>query len=594
MKTAKNVLTALLALLLILPLFVSCGGTPGQTTPGGTPKTALLRDNRVIGIQNFVVCGDYIFLGGSTARRWNTVTGEIVGACRDPECRGDCPLESGRCTLIQVADGKLFFCAHMIKEPHMGMHPVRVGYQDLLTGEVKILLESSYVEQLSPISVYGGKLYYTRWLMRQGAEDVGGEAALDPDNYEQHLCRVSVESGREEVLRAAPDETFVIVSDGYFVTYSKEDNVMYSYGEDFRERTVLLDFGAQGLRASPHGNYLDGKLYFGVSRDAVDDGAAESSLCSFDLASGTLTPLLEKKLSRWYLTEDAIWYFLADEMRWIFPEGWEEMTEEEREDDPPQFDDTVLYTCDLDGKNGRAVWKNAARRFLDHIAVTDGMLYGEVNENNERYKATDVAVDHTNGLSVSAGQTEHYFCAIDFAANTVTDVETGALHENAATLMLAFDEYAPPTSSEGDRFALEEVYDEATDRRGYCIVGPGAFKKELFLDLSKLEDDLPYLWDGGSGLRGMKNLVMLTLPGGFLEIRVGFADCPLLTTVRIPASVRKIGSSDGIGIFAGCPELSFVFYGGTVEEWNAIEKTEGWNDGAAHFTVLCDDGSVAY
>ena len=41
-------------------------------------------------------------------------------------------------------------------------------------------------------------------------------------------------------------------------------------------------------------------------------------------------------------------------------------------------------------------------------------------------------------------------------------------------------------------------------------------------------------------------------------------------------------------------QLTFVFDGGTVEEWNAIEKTDGWNDGAAHFTVLCDDGSVAY
>ena len=60
----------------------------------------------------------------------------------------------------------------------------------------------------------------------------------------------------------------------------------------------------------------------------------------------------------------------------------------------------------------------------------------------------------------------------------------------------------------------------------------------------------------------------------------------------IPSTVRWIGFSDGIGIFENCPQPANVFYVGTIEDGNAIEKTEDWESGAVRFTVRCDDGPI--
>ncbi|MDE5798861.1 MAG: leucine-rich repeat domain-containing protein, partial [Treponemataceae bacterium] len=47
-----------------------------------------------------------------------------------------------------------------------------------------------------------------------------------------------------------------------------------------------------------------------------------------------------------------------------------------------------------------------------------------------------------------------------------------------------------------------------------------------------------------------------------------FYECGNLTSVTIPASVERIGSS----AFSGYNNLNTVTYGGTKEEWERIEK----------------------
>ena len=54
-----------------------------------------------------------------------------------------------------------------------------------------------------------------------------------------------------------------------------------------------------------------------------------------------------------------------------------------------------------------------------------------------------------------------------------------------------------------------------------------------------------------------------------------FANCGSLTEVHIPKSVKTIGNY----AFAYCGKLKDIYYDGTFDEWNSVEKKQGWNSG---------------
>ncbi len=73
------------------------------------------------------------------------------------------------------------------------------------------------------------------------------------------------------------------------------------------------------------------------------------------------------------------------------------------------------------------------------------------------------------------------------------------------------------------------------------------------------------------------NCIQLTsavIPDGVTIIEAGtFACCEKLTELTIPASVTSIGDS----VFYSCSGLETVYYGGTEEQWNAIEINNYYN-----------------
>lgn len=67
-----------------------------------------------------------------------------------------------------------------------------------------------------------------------------------------------------------------------------------------------------------------------------------------------------------------------------------------------------------------------------------------------------------------------------------------------------------------------------------------------------------------------------------------FTDCRELTSVIVPESVRSIGNY----AFLICPEVTSISYGGTVAEWEAIEKDDYWYGELTNLTVNCSDGTL--
>jgi hypothetical protein len=69
-----------------------------------------------------------------------------------------------------------------------------------------------------------------------------------------------------------------------------------------------------------------------------------------------------------------------------------------------------------------------------------------------------------------------------------------------------------------------------------------------------------------------------------------FFNCKYLKEISLPASIEVLGKS----CFAYCIRLNTVYYMGTIEQWNAIEKEDTWSDGTRGFNVICTDGEIEY
>lgn len=61
-----------------------------------------------------------------------------------------------------------------------------------------------------------------------------------------------------------------------------------------------------------------------------------------------------------------------------------------------------------------------------------------------------------------------------------------------------------------------------------------------------------------------------------------------MTSVELPDGLKLIES----GALAGCTRLETIRFAGTMAQWEAIEKGEGWNEGIPATVVHCTDGDV--
>lgn len=88
---------------------------------------------------------------------------------------------------------------------------------------------------------------------------------------------------------------------------------------------------------------------------------------------------------------------------------------------------------------------------------------------------------------------------------------------------------------------------------------------------------------------GCGYLKSVDIPGDVKSIGgEAFQLCKSLSAISIPAGVTEIGEK----AFDGCTKLSSFTFEGTVAEWNAVKKGDGWNEGCPFTKVVCSDGEV--
>ena len=67
-----------------------------------------------------------------------------------------------------------------------------------------------------------------------------------------------------------------------------------------------------------------------------------------------------------------------------------------------------------------------------------------------------------------------------------------------------------------------------------------------------------------------------------------FAYCSNLESVTIPVSVTYFD----YGVFQSSTKLKDIYYGGSKDDWNAINKKSGWDANFSGYTVHCTDGLI--
>ena len=85
---------------------------------------------------------------------------------------------------------------------------------------------------------------------------------------------------------------------------------------------------------------------------------------------------------------------------------------------------------------------------------------------------------------------------------------------------------------------------------------------------------------------GCTELPSITVPRPVSQLG-SFRDCTALKSIRIADSVTRIGD----GAFQNCPALTDIWFDGTVAQWQAVTKWEGWNGGISR-AVHCTDGDA--
>ncbi len=92
-----------------------------------------------------------------------------------------------------------------------------------------------------------------------------------------------------------------------------------------------------------------------------------------------------------------------------------------------------------------------------------------------------------------------------------------------------------------------------------------------------------------SALDSCSKLMSVTIPDSVTMIGDdSFMYCSKLSSISIPKFVTYIGE----WTFYGCNSLNSIYFDGTVEEWNAVEKGKEWNNFVPATEVICSDGRV--
>ena len=119
------------------------------------------------------------------------------------------------------------------------------------------------------------------------------------------------------------------------------------------------------------------------------------------------------------------------------------------------------------------------------------------------------------------------------------------------------------------------------DIKGNCkIIYSSAFESCKKLTSVTIPNSVTTI--GSSAFSGCSLLVHISLPKNVISVgSYAFSGCRMLGSLNIPNSVTTIGSY----VFQNCSNIEKIYYEGSKEQWNKIEKGANWNYVLSNYNV---------
>ena len=123
---------------------------------------------------------------------------------------------------------------------------------------------------------------------------------------------------------------------------------------------------------------------------------------------------------------------------------------------------------------------------------------------------------------------------------------------------------------------------------GLESIGKSAFENCSSLNSAILPSTVTHIDE--SSFKGCKSLTSLGLSNGLTSIgNNAFSGCESLESVNIPTTVVSLGEA----AFGECKSLIKISFNGTVDQWQSIQKGNGWSFGTGDYYIKASDGKVS-
>ena len=130
---------------------------------------------------------------------------------------------------------------------------------------------------------------------------------------------------------------------------------------------------------------------------------------------------------------------------------------------------------------------------------------------------------------------------------------------------------------------------EITVPDSVSFLGEAAFSNCTYLENATLPDSIAEL--PAYAFNECNSLTSIILPENLISIdSYAFGYCYNLKEIALPVSLKKIALS----AFNGCTKLHDIYYGGTVSQWQAIEKKQNNGLYTGNATIHCTDGNTKF
>ena len=140
-------------------------------------------------------------------------------------------------------------------------------------------------------------------------------------------------------------------------------------------------------------------------------------------------------------------------------------------------------------------------------------------------------------------------------------------------------------SSKGNCKDQDVVIPDTYNGKPVEWISQDVFKGNMFLDSVVIGNNVSSI--GADVFKNCEYLKTVTLGDSVTNIgSYAFSNCLRLTSVTMPVSVTLINKY----AFENCGSI-IIYYEGTMEQWYAIRKANGWKNGSS-ITVYCTDGKT--